>query len=90
MIIMRESDGVHFLYNGEGCVRISPLSIADYAAARDPDSTPKWHHEYGDLPEKEHVIMRSFMNNSRQKVMTIPGYGRYQVIDRGSFRDSVS
>lgn len=85
MIFMRESDGVHFLWNGEHPIRISPIEIKDYAAARDPDHSPKWHHDHGQLPDIEWAILDLAMK-SRVRGFSISEYGRYQVVARGEFK----
>ena len=76
---MRESDGTHFLWNGEGCVRVSPLEIL----GRIDDV---WHHHYGELPNNEIELLNSVLGWARHKVFTIKGHGRYQVIARGEFK----
>lgn len=76
---MRESDGDHFLWNGEGCVRVSCINnYSEYAEER------KWHHDYNELPVDEVNLLNDTMN-SRARGFTILGRGRYQVVTRGEF-----
>lgn len=76
---MRESDGTHFLYNGEGCIRVSPTKIGS-------DTTPQWHYEYGCLPDAERLALDTF-TTGRIRIFEVPGYGRHQIITRGVFKE---
>lgn len=71
---MREIDHVYFLWNGEHPIKISP------------GTNEKWHHNYGELPEKEMISLNSAMN-SRAYTFAINGHGRYRVIKRGNFME---
>lgn len=79
MIFMRESDGTHFLYNGEGCVRASPVPKQE--------NIPSWHDKYGELDPTEKLLLDSTLDSPRKKIFELIGYGRYQVIARGEFRE---
>lgn len=85
---MRESDGTHFLWNGEGCVRVSPIAgyykVSGLIEAVD---SPRWHDEYGRCVESEINLLNDTMN-SRARGFTILGHGRYKVIARGEFKNS--
>lgn len=82
MIFMRCSDGIHFLWNGEGCLRVSPLGGA-IPSNETYDS--RWHNIYGELPESECNLLNDTMN-SRARGFTILQHGRYQIIARGEFK----
>lgn len=82
---MRESDGIYFLYNGEGCVRVSPFIYMDVPEPNNEvDESAMWHREYGKIPDIEKTILNELLHNN-QRVFKFPGYGRYQVIARGTF-----
>lgn len=72
LIFYRESDGIHFLWNGEGCIPISPSNI----------NSARWHHDYGELPRDEQNLLNDTMN-SRARGFTILDRGRYRVVSRG-------
>ena len=76
---MRESDSTYFLYNGEGCVRVSP--IYGWVAT---EEIPKWHYEYGKLPDTEKNLLDTNLQ-SKTRIFQIPLRGRYQIIARGGF-----
>lgn len=77
MVFFRCSDGIHFLYNGEGCIPVSP----------DNNDGLRWHHDYGELPQSEILILEDTLNRPRKHVFEIKGYGIYQVIARGEFKE---
>lgn len=86
---MRENDGIHFLWNGEGCVRVSPLEVYYQSPVLDATvDAPRWHHEYGKLPEHEIENLDRALTSKRTKVFQLKGYGRYQVVARGEFKNS--
>jgi hypothetical protein len=76
MIFMRESDGIHFLWNGEHPIRISPISAGN----------DRWHHSHGELPTEEIYLLNDTMN-SRARGFTIYQRGRYQIVARGEFKE---
>lgn len=78
MLILRESDGAHFIWNGEGCVRVSPVNGDEPA--------PTWHQEYKKIPKDEIELLNATMN-SRARGFTIPNQARYRIIARGEFKD---
>lgn len=82
MIFMRESDGIHFLFNGEGCIRVS--CINDYSEYAE---IPKWHHEYGQLPNTEWAIMNQASKSKRLRGFILGDRGRYQIVARGEFKE---
>lgn len=87
MIFIRESDGTYFLYNGEGCIRISPVDfLVTDAHISGEDQSPRWHHDYGELPEPEISNLDKALVSKRTTIFQIKGYGRYQVIARGEFK----
>ena len=84
MVFLRETDGHHFLWNGEGCLRVSPIG-EQAAAGEDPPLAPRWHYDYGCLPQDEINTLDNSMNNKRARKFSLPGYGRYRIIARGEF-----
>lgn len=72
---MRESDGVHFFWNGDHPVRVSP------------DTNEMWHHNHGELPYTEKLILDRILDTKRIFIFTIPSYGRYRVVTRGEFAE---
>ena len=85
---MRASDGIHFLWNGEGCVRVSPLDLQYQSKSLGATvDSPRWHHEYGELPRDEFLLLEDTLNRPRRCLFEIKGHGHYQVIARGEFRE---
>ena len=85
---MRDRDGIHFLYNGEGCIRISRASPVDDMKEEEAHySHTRWHHTYGELPDNEIDELNQIMNKPGKRVFELKGYGRYQVVARGEFKE---
>ncbi|RWZ86706.1 MAG: hypothetical protein EO766_13495 [Hydrotalea sp. AMD] len=78
MIIYRETDYAHFLFNGEW-----PVSIRPHAQA--------WGEQYSDKVEEQISktendipLLKTVLNNTRKKIFTCNGV-RYVVLQRGEF-----
>lgn len=87
MILMRESDGIHFLWNGDYPIRISPpgRQPKPWKSGETVD-TSGWHHEYGLQPTQEQYLLNGIMD-SHLRIFTIPQWGRYHVVARGQFKE---
>jgi len=72
---MRESDGVHFFWNGEHPIKVSP------------QTNEMWHYQHGELPDLEKFTLNRVMNGKRIFIFSLPSYGRYRVISRGEFME---
>lgn len=82
MIFKRESDGAYFLYNGEGCIRVSTI----YGFVK-TEETPKWHHDYEWFPDIEKTILNELLDNPKRRVFQLLGRGRYYITARGEFQE---
>lgn len=86
MIFRRESDGAYFLFNGEGCIRVSSAAEIDKTTDGKLLWSSKWHHDYGELPREEILILEDTLNRPRKAIFEIKDRGRYQVVARGEFK----
>jgi hypothetical protein len=82
---MRESDGIHFLWNGEHPIRVSPFKTEPVELPNAPQY--RWHCDYGQIPDTEKALLDSVMSFKRQIVFNLINYGRYRVVARGEFKE---